>query len=157
MRLALPCLAACWLAGGLAGAQSIQIPDFRQDAIRTAPAPKPGESCDRCGVVRSIREIQLQRPVAVPKVFQTDPVDRGPGSTVLVGAVVALPMGERSDQSFVGGVGTPEMRRRFTETTYEIVIRLDNGGYTSVQRKDGAYFQVGDRVRVRGIELELLR
>jgi len=31
-----------------------------------------------------------------------------------------------------------------------------DGGFTTVQRADGASFQVGDRVRVRGIELELL-
>ena len=45
---------------------------------------------------------------------------------------------------------------RFSETTYEVVIRLDGGGYTMVQRADGASFRVGDRVRVRGTQLELL-
>jgi outer membrane lipoprotein SlyB len=77
-------------------------------------------------------------------------------SPVIVGAVVALPLGEGKDKPFVGGVGTPEMRERFTETSYQIVVQLDNGGYTSVQRADGASFRVGDRVRVQGIELELL-
>jgi outer membrane lipoprotein SlyB len=61
-----------------------------------------------------------------------------------------------SGKSFVGGVGTPEMRARFSETTYEITIRLDNGGFTTVDRRDGASFRVGDRVRVEGIQLTLL-
>lgn len=141
-------------AAAVANAQPIRIPDFRETAPRAAL--KPGEACDRCGVIRSIREVQNQRPVAVPKAFQSDPMDRGPGSTVLVGAVVALPIGESTDKPFVGGVGTPEMRSRFTETAYEMVIRLDSGGHTTVQRRDGASFRVGDRVRVQGTQLELL-
>jgi hypothetical protein len=82
----------------------------------------------------------------------------GPDSTVRVGAVVALPLGDSSaDQSFVGGVGTPEMRSRFSESSYEITVLLDNGAYAVAQRRDGARFRVGDRVRMRGIELELLK
>jgi outer membrane lipoprotein SlyB len=134
-------------------AQSIRIFDFR-DPPRTSI--KPGERCDQCGTIRSIQESQVQRPVNVPKVFQNEPRDQGMASPVIVGAVVALPLGEGKDKPFVGGVGTPEMRERFTETSYQIVVQLDNGGYTSVQRADGASFRVGDRVRVQGIELELL-
>lgn len=58
------------------------------------------------------------------------------------------------DQPFVGGVGTPEMRERFSQSTYEITNRLDTGATTVVQRRDGANFRVADRVRARGIELE---
>jgi outer membrane lipoprotein SlyB len=94
--------------------------------------------------------------VNVPKVFQNPQMDQGPGSNVIVGAVVALPLGAGSEKPFVGGVGTPEMRERFTETTYEIVIRLDDGGFTQVQRADGASYRVGERVRVQGTQLELL-
>jgi len=148
-----------WLAAALAclavaaQAQSIRIPDLREPPRATV---KPGEPCERCGTVRSIREVQVRRPVNVPQAFQTDPMSQGPSPPVLVGAVVALPLGDSKDKPFVGGVGTPEMRERFTETTYEIVVRLDDGGFTLVQRADGASFRVGDRVRVRGIELELI-
>jgi len=85
-----------------------------------------------------------------------DPIDQGLSTPVRVGAVVALPLGGGGGKPFVGGVGTPEMRERFSETTYEVAIGLDNGGYTMVQRADGASFRVGDRVRVQGTELELL-
>ncbi len=135
--------------------QAIRIPDFRDT---TPVALKPGEACDKCGVIRSIREVQVGRPVAVPEAFRTNP-GGGLGSDVYVGAVVALPLAEKGEQPgkpFVGGVGTPEMRERFSQSTYEITIRLDDGGYTQVTRRDGASYRVGERVRVSGIELELI-
>jgi len=146
--------ALLWLAA-TAGAQPIRIPDYRESA-RVAPAPKPGEKCEHCGVIRSIREMQSRRQVEVPKVFHSEPVDRGIGGTVYTGAVVYLPLGKGSDKPFVGGVGTPEMRERFSQSSYEVAIQLDTGGTVSVQRDDGASFRVGDRVRVLGNQLELL-
>lgn len=143
----------------IAYAQPIRIPDFRESP-RVSAAPKPGEACNNCGVIRAIREVQSQRAVTAPKTFQAHPIDGGPGSTAYVGAVIALPLGAGAgagaDKPFVGGIGTPEMRERFTETSYEIVVRLDSGGFTLVPRRDGAFFRVGDRVRVQGTQLELL-
>jgi hypothetical protein len=137
--------ALLWLAATV-GAQPIRIPDFRESP-RVAQAPKPGEKCEHCGVIRSVE---------VPQVLQTQPIDSGLGGTVYVGAVVYMPLGKGTDKPFVGGVGTPEMRERFSQTSYEIVIQLDAGGYVSVQRDDGASYRVGDRVRVQGNQLELL-
>jgi hypothetical protein len=135
--------------------QSIRIPDFRDT---TPVALNPGEACPKCGVIRSIREVQVARPVAVPEAFRSNQGGEGLGSDIYVGAVVALPLGEGKEQGkpFVGGVGTPEMRERFSESTYEITIRLDDGGFTQVTRRDGASYRIGDRVRVSGIELELI-
>ena len=153
--VALTAAALLWLAAP-AFTQSIRIPDFRQGE---APAVrlKPGEACDGCGVIRAIREVQAQRQVPVPPQVRSDwtGVDRTLGSEVPIGAVIALPLGD-GGRSYVGGVGTPEMRERFAETTYDIVVQFDNGGYTSVQRADGARYQVGDRVRLRGVQLDLL-
>jgi hypothetical protein len=147
LAVALACFAAA------VHGQAIKIPDFREPPHATL---KAGEPCDGCGVIRLIRQVQVSRPVPIPRAIQNDPLDQGPGSTVLVGAVIALPLGAGSEKPFVGGVGTPEMRERFSETTYEVVIRFDNGGYTTMQRADGASFRVGDRVRVQGMQLELL-
>jgi len=144
---ALSCLAAAVYG------QAIIIPDFREPPRATL---QPGEPCDRCGVIRLIREVQLGRPLPAPSTFQSDPNEQGIGSTMIVGALVALPLGGSTDKPFVGGVGTPEMRARLSETTYEVVILFDNGGYTTMQRADGASFRVGDRVRVQGTQLELL-
>ena len=143
------------LVAAAAHTQPIRIPDFRDT---TPVALKPGEACDKCGTIRSIREVQVGRPVAVPEAFRTNP-GGGLGSDVYVGAVVALPLAEKGEQPgkpFAGGVGTPEMRESFSESTYEITIRLDDGGFTQVTRRDGASYRVGERVRVSGIELELI-
>jgi hypothetical protein len=145
-------MALAWLAAPTLG-QGLKIPDFRDPPRATV---KPGEPCERCGIIRSIRQVQATRPVNVPRTFQNNPIDQGPASPVIVGAVVALPFGGSGGKPYVGGVGTPEMRERFSETTYSIVIQLDDGGYVQVDRPDGASFQVGDRVRVQGVQLELL-
>lgn len=144
--------AALWCLGAVAHGQSIKIPDFREPPRATV---SPGEPCERCGTIRSIREVRSQHGT-VPKVFQNEPMDQGPSSPVIVGAVVAIPLGKSGEKPFVGGVGTPEMRERFSETTYDVVVQLDSGGYSTVQRADGASFRVGDRVRVQGTGLELL-
>lgn len=133
--------------------QAIKIPDFREPPRATLA---PGEPCEACGTIRSIREVRVQRPVSVPQAFQNDPIDQGLASPVIVGAVVALPLGGSGGKPFVGGVGTPEMRERFSETTYDVTVQFDNGAYSTVRRADGASFRVGDRVRLRGIELDLL-
>ena len=146
----------CLCVTAAAYGQSIRIPDFRDT---TPVALKPGEACLKCGVVRSIREVQVGRPVNVPEGFRTNPRDQGPGSDIYVGAVVVLPLSDGKEQPgrpFVGGVGTPEMRERFSESSYEITIRLDEGGFTQVTRRDGANYRVGDRVRVSGTQLELI-
>ncbi len=146
--------ALLWLAA-TAGAQPIRIPDFRESP-RVAQAPQPGEKCEHCGVVRSVSARQSQRPADVPQAFQNQPIDSGMSGTVYVGAVVYVPLGKGTDKPFVGGVGTPEMRERFSQTTYEIAIQLDTGGTVFVQRDDGGNYRTGDRVRVQGNQLELL-
>lgn len=142
--------------GVAAWAQNIRIPELREPPAAIAPMPKLGEPCERCGVIRSIKEISLQRPVNAPQDFRSDPGYSGPGGSVPVGAVISIPFGAGSGKSYVGGVGTPEMRERLSATEYEITIALDDGGYTMVQRRDGLAYRVGDRVRVQGRQVELL-
>lgn len=146
---------AAMVWGAWAGAQALIIPDFRRTDMAVS-GPRPGEACDRCGVIRTIREIQSER--GRPPVRQATP---GPShdldSPSYVGAVIALPTnGYEGGKPYVGGVGTPEMQARFAETTYEIIVRLDNGGFVTVRRDDGGNYRVGDRVRVQGVNLELL-
>jgi outer membrane lipoprotein SlyB len=151
-------LNACLLAIGLTAApalpQTIRIPDFR-----TQPSifePRPGQPCVDCGRVMSVREIPVGRKAALPTGF--DGQGRGPADYNLVGAVVYLPLSNQSgDRPFVGGVGTPEMRERFGETTYELVVRMDDGATRIVSRRDGTRFRAGDRVRSTGPgELDLV-
>ena len=134
--------------------QTIRIPDFR-----TQPnvfEPKPGQPCVDCGRVMSVREIPIERKAPLPTGF--DGKGRGPADYNLVGAVVYLPLSNQpGDRPFVGGVGTPEMRERFGETTYEMTLRMDDGATRIVSRRDGTRFRVGDRVRSTGPgELDLV-
>jgi len=140
----------------VAGAQNIRIPDLGEPPPTIAPALKPGEPCGKCGVIRSIREVNLANAYNATQPYRSGPADSGLGSSQPVGAVISIPFGRGADKPYVGGVGTPEMRQQLSQTQYEVTVQLDDGGYTMVQRPDGLSFHVGDRVRVEGTELQLL-
>jgi hypothetical protein len=123
-------------------AYGIRIPDFRAPAPTAIPLP---ESCTSCGRVTSVREV-ARDPRAVAGGFQA--VGRAPSEPNLVGAVLYLPLGTGTDKPFVGGVGTPEMKERFGESSYLIAIRMDDGSMRSLTRPDGAHYFPGDRVRL---------
>ncbi len=149
------------LCGGLAAwAQTIRIPDFRQSPPAAPVTLRTGEACTDCGRILAIREVHVERRPQVPQALQasTPGPATGPGEGNLVGAVIYLPMGnDPADRPFVGGVGTPEMRERFQETTYEISVRLDDGSLRFLQRYDGSRYRVGDKVRLPGAgQIELL-
>jgi hypothetical protein len=152
------------LAGGVAlaaAAQTYRIPDLQPAPPRIAPAPPPGEKCESCGRIASIREISTTGNVpaaTIPTVPGGSSTPGDPTQQNLIGAVIYLPLGgERSDRPYVGGVGTPEMYARLRETTYQITLRMDDGTFRFVRRSDGGSFGVGDRVRwLGGDELELL-
>ena len=140
----------------VARGQSIKMPDFRKPMTYQL---QPGERCDGCGRILSIREKHIDRRPAVPSALSTAQVGGSSGLVQpnLVGAVIYLPLGNTDERPFVGGVGTPEMRERFRETTYEITVRLDDGTMRFLERIDGTRFQIGDRVRVEGSgDLELV-
>ena len=150
-------LAGALLVNALARGQSIKMPDFRKPQTYQLQA---GEPCDGCGRILSIREKHIDRRPAVPTALSSANIGGSAGAgqqSNLVGAVIYLPLGETAERPFVGGVGTPEMRERFRETTYEVTVRLDDGAMRFIERVDGTRFQVGDRVRVSGIDdLELV-
>ena len=136
-------------------AQTIRIPDFREGAAFTSIPP--GGPCDECGVVRSIREIHRSSP----PLYRTPAGGPFPaGETRVIGAVMVLPFGAGSSSEkarYVGGVGTPEMNERLGELSYEVTVRMNDQTLRTVERRDGAQFAVGDRVRVAEGRLELVR
>ena len=148
LRQALASLLCAACATSQAHAQSLPgsliLPDLQQSVPATTL--RPGEPCIDCGYVRSVREVSLQRSGAVPAAFTGG--SRPMVEQNLVGAVVYLPLSSSSaDKPFVGGVGTPEMRQRFGESSYAVTVRLDDGTIHVFQRPDGNRFQPGDRVR----------
>lgn len=148
-------LAAAFCMAMGAEAQPSRILDLRPPPASSAL--KPGEPCNGCGRIISVREIHAEHRRA-PAAFQGAGSSFGTERSPPVGAVIYLPLGgETAERPFVGGVGTPEMRERFGETTYEITVRLDDGATRFIQRNDGSRYQVGDRVRVGGTDgLELV-
>jgi hypothetical protein len=139
---------------GIARAQTIKLPDFRErPAVSTAPAGP----CDECAVVRSIREIHRRRDAAAA--YPTSSVASASSfDTRVVGAVAVIPFGPGStaNSPYVGGVGTPEMNERFGDVSYELTLRMDSGSFQVVERRDGAHYRVGDWVRLSDGRLELL-
>ena len=115
----------------------------------------PNTPCENCGRVVSVRETATPAGGASSRL---QAAGREPSDRNLVGAVVYLPFAESSsDRPFVGGVGTPEMNERFGHNTYMIEVRMDDGSLRYLQRRDGAQFGVGDRVRaLRDGKLELV-
>ena len=137
-----------------------QDPGFPAAAARQSPrSSQASRATSAAGSFRSGKSRSSVSPI-VPQAFQSGGpgTSSGPGGPNLVGAVIYLPLGgETTERPFVGGVGTPEMRERFRESTYEIAVRLDDGSLRFVQRHDGTRYRVGDRVRLSGVnQIELV-
>jgi hypothetical protein len=124
------------------------------------PVSVEAAACPDCGTVRVVREVGRSRPV--PRVgTATDPrvslgYVTGPGSTLPVGPMLSRRWGASADAGVsVGALGSKAMIEQYSDVTYEVIVRLDAGGYTRVEG-DGLYdLRVGDRVRVVNGLIEL--
>jgi hypothetical protein len=137
-----------------AAAQTFRLPDPRESAAVTTRFE--GGACEECGVVRSIREVHRRRaPVHTSRASDA----WGPADTRVIGAVIVLPFGPGSSSktAFVGGAGTPEVNERLGEVSYEVIVRMDDHTLRTFERRDGAQFSIGDRVRVSDGRLEAHR
>jgi outer membrane lipoprotein SlyB len=144
---------SCFIA--LAWAQGLIIPDLRNPSLYREPS-RGADSCRVCGEIRSIREVSAGQVEVGP-----NPTRAAAGNAndwAVVGAAIMLPTGPDagSASARVGAVGTPDMAERFGSNTFEIVVRMDTGERVSLQRRDGAFFRVGDRVAVSDGRLEKL-
>jgi outer membrane lipoprotein SlyB len=116
----------------------------------------PDGRCNECGVVRSIREIRKRRDA--PLYALANPGSVAGFDSRAVGALVVLPFAKRAsdNDASAGASGTPEMNSRFAEVSYDITLRMDDGSYRTLERRDGGLFSTGDRVRVSEGRLEML-
>ena len=140
------------LLAGLAGlaavaaGQSIKMPDLRKPMTYQL---QPGERCELCGRILSIREKHIQRRPAVPGALSSSQPGASPGGlghSNLVGAVVYLPLGNTDERPFVGGVGTREL---------ELGLRLAPGMSGGPVFNDrGEVVAVSTFIRIHGAALD---
>ena len=117
-------------------------------------------ACPACGVIRTIRERHGERPIpnAGTALDQrnTLSIKSGPGEPLLVGPVAGFTFGPgRKLKSFVGARGSDRMLDSMRETSFDVIVWLDVGGYTTVSEPDASDLQVGDRVRIVDGRLQL--
>ena len=131
MRSLLACLC---IAASLSWAQAPSV------AVPSSMFIRPPEACADCGVVRSVRTV----------VKESKP---GEASDVKPsGLVASIPLG--------AGAGKPQVRSStkigrdavHEDTTYEVVVLLDNGRFRVVS-SDEHDWQEGDHVRIEGARL----
>jgi outer membrane lipoprotein SlyB len=125
-------------------------PEYAQAPRQPAPAPQPAV-CHSCGRVESIQAIQH----AVP------PSGLGIAAGAVLGGVLGHQVGHGNGNTLatvagaVGGgfAGNEVEKRTRTNTTYQVVVRMDDGKVrTFPQSSEG--WRVGDPVRVVNGHLE---
>lgn len=109
-------------------------------------AANDGSSCKECGVITSIREMQHERASTATIAESLPPV--GPVFGFTFG-------GDKPVKGFVGAVGSEQMRKQFTEISYEVIVRYEDGRYGLVETRYGADLRVGDPVKVTNNKIEL--
>lgn len=134
-------LLACFAAGSLA--QTVRTLDLKYRSVTE-------------GTVTSVRAVRSGPggPTVGPQSPGTQS-DLGQGP--LVGAVVYLPLdqGKAGEWRF-GAAGTPEMQAWLAETSREVLVAMDDGEKRAFRPRNPDRFQPGQRVTVRGGELEPL-
>jgi hypothetical protein len=165
--LATTALIAC---AGMAQAARDQIPPppplppEGAPAARPAPPPPPpvkaSGPCANCGAIRSIREVTREKKMTrdLPGYAGSQQyLDTRAYSPPVVGPVVGMTFGPGAEsKSYVGAMGSPEMRARMLEIVYEVMVGFDDGRFGIYELSDRGAFRVNDRVRAVGFSLEPL-
>jgi hypothetical protein len=165
-RLLLCIAGGGWLAATFA-AQDLSVPPpMPANAPSSAPQqvtkqPAPAKSpCTNCGVIRSIRQIETERRSdEVPTyIGSQEYLQQRDFSKPVVGPVLGVTFGKgQATTTFVGAAGSETMRRRILQITYEVTVAFEDGRFGLVELQDAADFRVGDRVKVEGSRLELVK
>lgn len=124
------------------------------------PVSAEAAACPGCGVVRAVREITGSRPVprgpsAVEPRANLAYVT-GPGAPLPVGPVISRRWGAGvPSETYVGARGSARMIESLKEITFEVIIRLDAGGYTRLEGAGFSDLRVGERVKVIDGRIEI--
>lgn len=110
------------------------------------------------GTVTSIREVgAVPKGAPSPTGTQTVGIPSDIQQAAPVGAVVYMPLGPQTDKNWrFGAAGTPEMQAALAQSTHEILVTMDDGERRVFRPREPARFRVGQRVSVRGGEVEAL-
>jgi hypothetical protein len=132
-----------------------------EDAPLRAPraAALPNRDCTDCGVIRSIREVTREKKTRdLPAyVGSQEYRDTRAYSPPVVGPVFGMTFGPGGEShSYVGAMGSPEMRARMLEIVYEVIVRFDDGRFGRYELPERGVFRIDDRVRVVDNTLERL-
>ncbi|HEU4351452.1 MAG TPA: hypothetical protein VFR66_06220 [Burkholderiales bacterium] len=111
------------------------------------------QTCLVCGEVRSIREVN--ESAVEPKAPSTVGTASGLDTDPVVGTVAQFRFDRgRAEGWTFGAAGTPEMQARLGATTYEVTVAMDVGESRTLRTREAHRFHIGQRVAVRGGELE---
>lgn len=128
-----------------------EVPGHAPAQTPRAAAPQTSE-CRDCGVVRSIRGVERERPTqgSVSTYMTSEQYLEGRRySEPMVGPVFGMTFGKGQEtRSFVGAAGSETMRQRILEIYYEITVRFDDGRFGLFEQDSLGGLRVGDRVRV---------
>lgn len=111
------------------------------------------QTCLVCGEVRSIREVQDRASEAETRTTPGSPSDLDTGPVVGTVAQFRFDRGRAEGWTF-GAAGTPEMQARLGQTSYEVTVAMDAGENRTVRIREAHRFHIGQRVALRGGELE---
>jgi hypothetical protein len=132
-------LAGTMLAGVIVATSAAAQSPSQQQSPKPAPAPATAAPtntmCGECGVVRSVRAITKEAP--------PPPNDESKPS----GLVVSVPLGGGKAQ--IGGSQNIGKDAVAVTTTWEVVVRLDDGRFRLLMLEDEpTELREGDKVRI---------
>jgi hypothetical protein len=114
-------------------------------------------NCQDCGVIRSIREIRTEREAQRPDAYVSSPQyrDTMPAELPRIGPAFSLSWGAgEPPRTQFGAIGTPEMKHRYIDVTYEVTVRFDDGRFGLIEQDDVSGLRNGDRVIVVNKKVE---
>lgn len=111
------------------------------------------QTCLVCGEVRSIREVHDGGTGAAARTTPGSPQGLDTGPVVGTVAEFRFDRGRAEGWTF-GATGTPEMQARLAQTSYEVTVAMDAGENRTVRTREAHRFHIGQRVALRGGELE---
>lgn len=148
-----------------AAADDLAVPptiDERGRATAESAEDRGGKKpCVDCAVVRSIRQVQRERPGGDVPTYMTSPqyLEQRRYSEPTVGPIVGFSFGPGSEGSrpFVGAAGSSTMRNRILTIVYQVTLRYDDDRMREIEVTDIDDLRVGDRARVVDNRVEKVR